>query len=514
MRNIRIIILTLFLAQMLMLSAMERKQTEAHVLQQIADSLFYAEQYPRALEYFIKGLEAAERDGDDETYLNCTGYISNIYDAFGDYKSAVNYLHKGYEIAKKNKKQNMQANYVINLVMAYCRMGDVENGKKYYELQKKTPTRNNKEYWEYYNRYNWANILKAEGRYEEAIKAHKQALEYAKNTHFNGSPNRKKLFVLYQESEIGNLLIKLGKSNEAKTYGYKCAAHSKNIESNELLANAYKMLADAFRIEGEADSTDKYMSLYVSVSDSVYDTKSFYTAQSKLAEYEDKVRRAHIEKLWYIIGIVGGVLLLVGILLFLVFLNNKRLHAAQRMLLSKNNELEKQDEENQRLLNRYLQELKDKKNEEILEKKDEDDKKRSDETLENLNLTERTDILSQVQKDQLLQQIIDVMKKHENIANSDFNLNMLAEMTQSNTKYVSLVINETYGKNFKTLLNEYRCREASRLLLDKEKYGNYTMQAIYEAVGYTNATSFIRAFKAMYGMTPSTYQKLSLARVH
>ena len=184
------------------------------------------------------------------------------------------------------------------------------------------------------------------------------------------------------------------------------------------------------------------------------------------------------------------------------------------MLLSKNNELEKQDEENQRLLNRYLQELKDKKNEEILEKKDEDDKERSDETLENLNLTERTDILSQVQKDQLLQQIIDVMKKHENIANSDFNLNMLAEMTQSNTKYVSLVINETYGKNFKTLLNEYRCREASRLLLDKEKYGNYTMQAIYEAVGYTNATSFIRAFKAMYGMTPSTYQKLSLARVH
>ena len=170
MRHIRIIILTLFLAQTLMLSAMERKQTEAQVLQQIADSLFYAEQYPRALEYFIKGLEAAERDGDDETYLNCTGYISNIYDAFGDYKSAVNYLHKGYEIAKKNKKQNMQANYVINLVMAYCRMGDVENGKKYYELQKKTPTRNNKEYWEYYNRYNWANILKAEGRYEEAIK--------------------------------------------------------------------------------------------------------------------------------------------------------------------------------------------------------------------------------------------------------------------------------------------------------------------------------------------------------
>lgn len=83
----------------------------------------------------------------------------------------------------------------------------------------------------------------------------------------------------------------------------------------------------------------------------------------------------------------------------------------------------------------------------------------------------------------------------------------LAEAVGSNTKYVSQVINEYYNKNFKTLLNEYRLREATRRLNDQEHYGNMTIQAIYEEVGYSNAVSFIRAFKRMYGITPSEYQK-------
>lgn len=69
------------------------------------------------------------------------------------------------------------------------------------------------------------------------------------------------------------------------------------------------------------------------------------------------------------------------------------------------------------------------------------------------------------------------------------------------------MINDTYGKNFKTLLNECRIKEACRRLLDTEHYGNMTIQAIYEEVGYSNNVSFIRAFKRVNGMTPSEYQR-------
>ena len=98
-------------------------------------------------------------------------------------------------------------------------------------------------------------------------------------------------------------------------------------------------------------------------------------------------------------------------------------------------------------------------------------------------------------KQKLLGLINEVLNNVSSISDPDFSLQKLAEAVGSNTKYVSQVINEYYNKNFKTLLNEYRLREATRRLNDQEHYGNMTIQ------------SFIRAFKRMYGITPSEYQK-------
>ena len=107
----------------------------------------------------------------------------------------------------------------------------------------------------------------------------------------------------------------------------------------------------------------------------------------------------------------------------------------------------------------------------------------------------------------LLGQINEVLNDGSAISDPEFSLQKLAVAVGSNTKYVSQVINEYYNKNFKTLLNEHRLREATRRLADQEHYGNMTIQAIYEEVGYSNAVSFIRAFKRMYGITPSEYQR-------
>lgn len=116
--------------------------------------------------------------------------------------------------------------------------------------------------------------------------------------------------------------------------------------------------------------------------------------------------------------------------------------------------------------------------------------------------------LSEELRNRLLNSITMILDDVSVISNSDFNLSMLAEKVGSNTKYVSWIINDVYGKNFKTVLNEYRIREACRRLTDKDHYGNMTIQAIYEELGYNSAASFIQAFKKVNGMTPSVYQKL------
>lgn len=117
-------------------------------------------------------------------------------------------------------------------------------------------------------------------------------------------------------------------------------------------------------------------------------------------------------------------------------------------------------------------------------------------------------LLNEDDERQLLNIINNVLDDINVISNPDFSLQMLADAVGSNTSYVSRIINTTYQKNFKSLLNERRIREACHKLRDKERYHNYTIQAIYEEVGYKNAASFIRSFKKVYGMTLSVYQRI------
>ena len=76
-----------------------------------------------------------------------------------------------------------------------------------------------------------------------------------------------------------------------------------------------------------------------------------------------------------------------------------------------------------------------------------------------------------------------------------------------NVSYGSKAINVNGGKNFRSLLNEYRIREACQRLSDADRYGHLTLQAIAESVGFVSASSFIRAFKQVTGTTPSNYKK-------
>jgi AraC-like DNA-binding protein len=82
-------------------------------------------------------------------------------------------------------------------------------------------------------------------------------------------------------------------------------------------------------------------------------------------------------------------------------------------------------------------------------------------------------------------------------------------LSGSKYKYVSQVINEYYQQNFNTFLNSYRIKEACKRLGDLEHYGNYTIEAISESVGFKSRSTFVSSFKRITGLTPSQYQRLA-----
>lgn len=114
--------------------------------------------------------------------------------------------------------------------------------------------------------------------------------------------------------------------------------------------------------------------------------------------------------------------------------------------------------------------------------------------------------------EELEHNILDGIKNFEQsrgFLNKDFNINMLAKELNTNTSYLSFIFNKNYNSNFKQYLTKLRIDFLLSQLKSNPKFKNYTIKALAEEIGYTNASAFTRAFKKYKGVTPSEYIKKS-----
>lgn len=105
--------------------------------------------------------------------------------------------------------------------------------------------------------------------------------------------------------------------------------------------------------------------------------------------------------------------------------------------------------------------------------------------------------------------ILYTMDHSSEIFSPDFSMEQLASLTGIKPRQLSGILNDVVGKSFYELLNEYRVREACRRINDVGNFGNLTIEAISQSVGYKSRATMIAAFKRYVGMTPSQYQQQS-----
>ena len=108
--------------------------------------------------------------------------------------------------------------------------------------------------------------------------------------------------------------------------------------------------------------------------------------------------------------------------------------------------------------------------------------------------------------DELYQKIVDIVIVKKKYKDPNFSSKDLAKLLQTNTRYLSAVVNSRFGMNYSCLLNEYRIKDALRLLADK-KNNDKNVEEISTMVGFANRQSFYAAFYRIIGETPSTYRK-------
>ena len=82
----------------------------------------------------------------------------------------------------------------------------------------------------------------------------------------------------------------------------------------------------------------------------------------------------------------------------------------------------------------------------------------------------------------------------------------MANDLQTNTRYLSAVVNSHFKKSYSSLINEYRIKEAVKLLADK-RHREKTIEEIALLVGFSNRQSFYAAFEKYVGEPPRAFRQ-------
>lgn len=102
---------------------------------------------------------------------------------------------------------------------------------------------------------------------------------------------------------------------------------------------------------------------------------------------------------------------------------------------------------------------------------------------------------------------LNAFEQQKGYLSTSINLNSLSKILDTNSSYLSKIINHTKGKTFKNYLNDLRIENALEELKNNPQNKKFTIEAIAFDLGFKSAESFSKKFKSAYGMYPSKFMK-------
>ncbi|MFT3793316.1 helix-turn-helix domain-containing protein [Flavobacterium sp.] len=106
------------------------------------------------------------------------------------------------------------------------------------------------------------------------------------------------------------------------------------------------------------------------------------------------------------------------------------------------------------------------------------------------------------------QTILSKLKKFEatsKFTQKEMSLAMLAAQLDTNTKYLSEIINKHYHDNFNTYINKLRINYIIEKMKSEPTYLNYKISYLAEESGFSSHSSFATVFKSITGIAPTSF---------
>ena len=486
-------------------------------------NVFYIKgNYADALSAYFSGLRIyndckAKHEG-GRFYNN----IANIYCVFGDYAKGLSYYKKGYEFCHKYGDKNTAYKILANMTKVNIIRGNMSSARKYYKMSEKVKNPSDKGNC-YTSIFNLGFILMSEKNYREAINTYNELLDYA----VENKMNPRYLCSAYEQ--LYKNYMSIGDRDSTLKYMHLCESTAVKHGILHVYLEVLIKYADYYDSMGNYKVASRYRARYQREKDSIYDTHEFDAVKNEQLLYEmnkydeyiaslnarEKERLQTISRQRLTIAGVTVVTAVIGVLLLLVYRQKGKIDKSYNDLFVINRDFVKQQEFTRQRMLELNNRLKSSEAElaalRASQKQPIDGAGEASDTAvattaDDADGKNKTLAISEDMRRKLLDAIIDVMENSTEFCSSDFSLARLATLVGSNSKYVSLVINDTFHKTFKNYVNDYRIRLACLRMADTGTYGSYTLNAIAESVGFKSYTTFVELFRKVVGITPSMYK--------
>lgn len=495
-----------------------------------AGDIHYAKgNYSNALKFYVAGLKLSESIVQRPYIATLYKNMGNIYNMFQDFEKGKSMYLVGLGEARRAGDEATEYKLLHNLVGVSINLNDVKGAREYYKQSQVVKHKVDDESV-YMDGYTLALILKYEGKLRESIDHFKNLARYSESKSLNAR------YTCSAYGEIGRIYDMMEHADSAIYYLSKC---KDKAQANGILyqyTETVKMLYSLYDKFGDSQKAAELKDRYLELKDSIYNQRQFDMAKNQQFLYEMEKTEREISELnerqaqasmmisrqRIVLWSVVGAIILAALLLHYFYRQKKKLAENYRNLYEIH---QRMIADHRDYTDRYMAVSRE--NEALREQvirlsgnPDIDDgvTGTSVDTLsghiqeEDSNIAEtkyERSGLSTAQRDRLAGAITEVMETQMPFCSPDFSLNTLASQVNSNSKYVSQVINEVFKKNFSTFVNEYRVNLACVRLADTAGYGHYSINGIGDSVGFKSSATFSAVFKKLTGITPSVYQKLT-----
>ncbi|MPM09372.1 hypothetical protein SDC9_55689 [bioreactor metagenome] len=434
--------------------------------------------YSKTLENYSEALKTSSALGDSISMATDMNNIAAIYLHWKNYKMTEQYFRSALALYKRNRNLASTETTMANLANALQQEKNYDSAHLLYEKSLMITLGNGSEKSAAVRLTNNGMLLHQIDKSDSAIIYLRNSLETGRGL---GSSNS----VCSSLQKLGDVYLDIGDLESAQKYLLEAIDCAESLKALPVLEKTYRSLGFLYEKTGQTDLALDALKKYQSIKDSLFSIKSQVMLSELEAKYKNEIQHKKVELLVQknklietrlnrnrnvLFGLIGVVALtlLATVAIAVLYIQKQW---SYKMLVSKNLKI-------------------------ILYKGSAD----------KISIAGVQTHINDEEKNRLLIEIDRLVKEERIFARKQLSLMDLAKLLNTNTTYLSRLINDHYKTNFPNFINRFRVREA-QIMLAQEKFQNHTFEAIADAVGFHSRSAFNVAFKNITGVTPGNFIK-------